>query len=166
LPRVTWKKEWSRTLDNGRESESHYRAGSCLSRQGLRSHGRIAGILFSLKQVQTLCDVPTKCEFVINPHTAKALGLSAPAILYQRIFLGGPPLSPWVKIGKNPRKALTLTDMVWPRGKPVAFLVPQNHFRFLEKNHRWCGSIYHSAVPETFAMVDGRNGRHVRGGRG
>jgi hypothetical protein len=31
--------------------------------------------------------------------------------------------------------------------------VPQNRFRFLEKNRRWCGAIFFRAVPETFAMV-------------
>src|SRR6516225_8833919 len=49
---------------------------------------------------------------------------------------------------KNLRKALTsellpITDMLRPRGKtPFAFLVPQNRFRFLEKNRRWCGAIF------------------------
>jgi hypothetical protein len=35
-------------------------------------------------------------------------------------------------------------------------LLAQIAFGFLEKNRRWCGAIFSRAVPETFAMVDGR----------
>jgi hypothetical protein len=53
-----------------------------------------------------------------------------------------PPESESGQTAKNSRKALTselpsITNMVRPRGSALAFLVPQNRFRFFEKNRGW-----------------------------
>jgi len=45
----------------------------------LRSRGWIVGLLFSLEQYKLF--VTCRLEFVINPGTAKALGLSVPDAL-------------------------------------------------------------------------------------
>src|SRR4029077_2845321 len=66
---------------------------------------------------------------------------------------------------KNSRKALTfelpsITNMVRPRGSALAFLVPQNRFRFFEKNRGWARR---DLAPRSQRRSRWSDGRRTRG---
>src|SRR5215471_14862675 len=66
----------------------------------------------------------------------------------------------------QPRASFTLTGRHSPRQssrRTRANAVGIRSLSVFWKNRKWCGAIFHAAVPEPFAMVDGRM---VDGARG
>jgi hypothetical protein len=78
---------------------------------------------------------------------------------------GPTELSPFGQTAKNSRKALTselppiTTDVVWPRGNALRLSSAAKSLSGFGKKSRTVRRDISRAVPETFAMVDGRRAR-------